>query len=448
MKHLFATLIVLLMGSLSASGQSLHGDWEGVLSLPMGSLKLVLHIDLEGTSPSITLDSPQQGAYKIPTKIEQLEAQALSIAIPQLTMTYQATLTSEGTLQGTFQQGGVKLPLSFTRALPQAPTASGPHPQSGEEVEFMSADGKTLLSGTYLAPEHAPQETAILLIAGSGALNRDEEIMGHRPFAVLSDSLLRAGFATLRYDKRGVAKSKGDIKTATFDDFVSDALGGVAYLKHRGYKRIILAGHSEGGMISARIAHLTPQDITAILLLNAPIKPAKEVLIEQNEDLGSISGMTAEQLAKAKRLNRELYELSADPLVSDEAFAQRALEHLEAFLPPSLQGEQREQVKRQMVTEMLYPSVRTMLRVVPLDDLRQVRCPILALQSEQDMQVSPSNADVLQEAIPTAHIRRVPHTNHLMQPSSTGLPTEYASIKTTLAPNAWQAILELLSLVP
>lgn len=440
-------MIVLLLASLSSVGQSLHGDWEGALQLPMGSLKLVLHINQEGASPTITMDSPQQGGYDIPMHIERLDNQGLRATIAKLMMSYEGTLTAEGELQGTFEQGGTKLPLSFKRQPPKDKPTPLANLKAAEEVTFVSQDGKTTLAGTLSTPLKDDRKTAILLISGSGGLNRDEAIMGHRPFAVLSDSLITAGFTTLRYDKRGIAKSQGDFKTATIDDFVSDALGGVRYLQSRGYTRIILAGHSEGGVVSARIARLIPQNLTAILLLNAPIKPTKEVLIEQNEALGKASGLTGEHLAKAARLNRELYDLSANPEVSDETLAERAMKHLEDFLPASLQGELREQTKRQMVAEMLLPSVRTMLRCSPLEDLRLARCPILAIQSEQDMQVLPSNVDVLQEAIPSAHIRRIPKTNHLMQPSTTGLPSEYASIKTTLAPHAWEAILELLSLV-
>lgn len=439
--------MVLLLASLSGMGQSLHGDWEGTLRLPMGSLKLVLHINQEGSTPTITMDSPQQGAYDIPMHIERLDSQGLRGIIAKLMMSYEGSLTEEGVLQGTFEQGGTKLPLSFKRQSAKDKPAPLPNLKAAEEVTFVSQDGKTTLAGTLSTPLEGDRKTAILLIAGSGGLNRDETIMGHRPFAVLSDSLVTIGFTTLRYDKRGIAKSQGDFRAATIDDLISDALGGVNYLQSLGYTRIILVGHSEGGVISARIARLCPQNITAILLLNAPIKPLKEGLIEQNETIGKASGFTGEYLAKVNRLNRELYDLSANPKVSDETLAERAMEHLEEFLPASLQGEQREQTKRQMVAEMLLPSVRTMLRCTPLEDLRRVRCPILALQSEQDMQVLPSNADVLQEAIPTAHIRRIPNTNHLMQPSTTGIPSEYASIKTTLAPHAWAAILELLSLV-
>lgn len=448
MKHFLTTLFVLLGMGVSAFGQGLHGDWEGTLKLPMGSLKLVLHINLQGDTPSVTMDSPQQGAYSMQMQIDHLDTQSLKVAIPNLMMRYEATLGKDNKLQGTFEQGTTTMPLSFSRQEPRAAPRPLPNLREAKEVQFVSQDGSTQLSGTLSTPLARDRQVAILLIAGSGALDRDETIMGHKPFAVLSDSLVTAGFSTLRYDKRGVGKSQGDFRLATIDSFISDAIGGVAYLKSCGYKRIILAGHSEGGIIAGRIAHLRPQDITAILLLNAPIKPLKEGLIEQNEAIAKAHGSSPEQLSEVSRRNRVLYNLSADPNVSDETLAKRSMEELEGLLPPDLSHEQREQIKKQTTSQILLPSVRTLLRCQPLDDLRLVQCPILAIQSEQDLQVLASNADILQEVIPSAHIRRIPSTNHLMQPSTTGLPTEYASIQTTLATNAWEAILELLNLVP
>lgn len=436
---------LVLLTSLVGSAQGLHGDWAGTLSLPMGKLKLVLHIDLQGEKPSITMDSPQQGAYGLRTQIERLEEKSLRISIAQLMLSYEAELRASDSLVGTFTQGGLRLPLSLARQQSKSTPTQSAQPKNAEELTFLSADGKTKIAGTLSTALSGERKTAVVMIAGSGRMNRDEEVWGHRPFAVLSDSLTKAGYATLRYDKRGIGQSEGQFESATMDDFISDAEGAVLYLKSLGYKRIVLLGHSEGGIISARIARLRPKDIAAILLLNAPVKPLDEGLIEQNEVQAKALGLPAAELERIARINRELYKLSADASISDEVLSKRIQECLELILPASLQGEQRQQVKARMVAEMLLPSVRTMLRCKPLEDLRQVRCPILAVQSELDTQVLPSNIELLRQTIPTAQIRRVPATNHLLQPAQTGLPTEYATIEQTLAPEAWRAIAELLA---
>lgn len=74
---------------------------------------------------------------------------------------------------------------------------------------------------------------AVILITGSGPQNRDEELLGHKPFLVLSDYLTRNGIAVLRFDDRGIGASTGDFKTATSADFATDVEAGVAYLLTR-----------------------------------------------------------------------------------------------------------------------------------------------------------------------------------------------------------------------
>ena len=77
----------------------------------------------------------------------------------------------------------------------------------------------------YLSAAGAPGMS--LVIAGSGPHDRDESLLGHKPFLVLADYLTRKGIVVLRADKRGVGKSIGDYATATTTDFAADAEAGV-----------------------------------------------------------------------------------------------------------------------------------------------------------------------------------------------------------------------------
>jgi len=97
----------------------------------------------------------------------------------------------------------------------------------------------------------------VVLIAGSGAWDRDETMYGQRPFLVLADCLTRHGIAVLRTDKRGLGESGGGYSTATTADFATDGEAGVTYLEtypevDRG--KIGLVGHSEGGLIACMLA--------------------------------------------------------------------------------------------------------------------------------------------------------------------------------------------------
>ena len=110
------------------------------------------------------------------------------------------------------------------------------------------------LAGTLtLPPASKTPCPAVVFITGSGPQDRDEAVMGHRPFLVLADHLTRHGIAVLRCDDRGVGKSTGNFARATHHDFVADTLAAFDYLKTRKEvdpRRIGLLGHSEGGLIA------------------------------------------------------------------------------------------------------------------------------------------------------------------------------------------------------
>lgn len=117
------------------------------------------------------------------------------------------------------------------------------------------------LAGTLTVPPGTQRFPAIVIIAGSGPNDRNEEIAGHKPALVLADALTRRGYAVLRYDKRGVAKSTGDDSSATTLDFASDVTAALAYLRSRpdvDGARVGLIGHSEGGTIAAIVAAKDP----------------------------------------------------------------------------------------------------------------------------------------------------------------------------------------------
>lgn len=446
MRRLIIGLLAILPFIGTAQAHRLAGRWVGNLSTPMGKLRLVLHVEVSEKT-IIKMDSPYQGAYGIPTDSALVEETCLSFDISQLMLTYRGCLDSEQRLSGTLIQGGMMLPLHFERQDSIAPSLIVPHSRDTEVVFTSHGDSTVRLAGTLARPLAGVHDRgiALVLISGSGKHDRDELIVGHRPFAVLSDSLARYGYTTLRYDKRGAGASGGSFETATLDDFALDAMGAVHFARMQGFDRVVLAGHSEGGLVAALVAKQWPREVSAILLLNAPIKPGKIVLLEQTDTLARASGITGQALERNRHINRELYHLSADPNVSNEQLKARAKELLTPLLLTTATEAQRKQMLDATLAGMTLPSTRGLIQSQPLEELRQVRCPILAVQSGMDMQVLPSNADVLEEAIPTARIRRVPATNHLMQPCDDGHPMHYASISTTLAPTAWRAILELLS---
>lgn len=127
-------------------------------------------------------------------------------------------------------------------------------PQEPEkEVVYENQNAGIKLAGTLTLPRSEGQFPAVILITGSGQHDRDESVLGHRPFLVLADNLTRRRIAVLRVDDRGIGGSTGNFSLATSEDFAGDVLAGVEYLKSRkdiDPKQIGLIGHSEGGLIS------------------------------------------------------------------------------------------------------------------------------------------------------------------------------------------------------
>ena len=151
---------------------------------------------------------------------------------------------------------GVKQPVSYI----------------SREVQFINEKEKIELSGTLTLPAKKGKFPAVVLISGSGPQNRDEEILGHKPFLVLADNLSRNGIAVLRYDDRGTAKSKGLFRPATAENYAEDARAAVEYLKKHPNihsNKIGLIGHSEGGNIAPMLA-AQDADISFMVLMAAP----------------------------------------------------------------------------------------------------------------------------------------------------------------------------------
>ena len=146
-----------------------------------------------------------------------------------------------------------------------------PIPYLSKEIFFYNKDS-TRLAGTITFPKEGDSLKAVVLISGSGPQDRDEEILGHKPFKVLADYLTRKGIVVLRYDDRGYAKSEGQFRPATSMDYSYDALAAVEFLKQ--YKevsinKIGLIGHSEGGNIAPVVATMDSM-INFVILLAAP----------------------------------------------------------------------------------------------------------------------------------------------------------------------------------
>ena len=454
-KYLPCWLVTLLL-SLNigvVSAQSLSGTWYGTISLPFGAeLSLVIHLTEEKESWGGTMDSPDQNAFDIPLSEVKMENTSLYFSQKELSISYKGVLNNKGAFEGTFEQNGFSLPLLLSREnyryRPQTPQA--PFPYHEEECTFFSEKQESItLSGTLTFPKNTSTPLpVVLLLTGSGPQDRDETLMGHKPFALIADTLTRAGFAVLRYDDRGVGKSTGYFAKASIQDLKNDALCAIRFLQQHpkiDTKRIYLLGHSEGGIIASMIAAQHQQDIAGIVLLAAPIQPLVELLPMQAKAIGALEGLDNATLDENNRINKDLLSIAVDSMQSEQELKKALSNYIHSYASqhPLLSPLQQKQLEEQALA-LLQPGIRSLLSIRPLEYLSQITCPIIALQGEKDVQVLPLNIDLLKEHCPKARTQLFAGLNHLFQPASTGSPREYARIEITIAPEALGWLVEQL----
>jgi pimeloyl-ACP methyl ester carboxylesterase len=299
------------------------------------------------------------------------------------------------------------------------------------------------LAGTLTLPQGNGPFPAAILITGSGPQDRDESLMGHRPFAVLADYLTRHGIAVLRYDDRGTARSTGSFEGATTADFATDAAAAYAFLRGRpgiDRNKIGYIGHSEGGMVGPLAAPDSP-GLAYMVLLAGPGERTRDLLEAQRRAIGQTMGLSAAELDQAGPLNSRLLEIAAGDLPQAEAeAAMRAVLTDEALAGAGLTPAQRDL----MMARVLDPWFRWFLRYDPGPALRALHMPVLALNGSLDRQVLPeANLAGIRAALagnPDVTITLLPGLNHLFQNARTGGIGEYAEIEETMAPVALQTV--------
>ena len=279
-----------------------------------------------------------------------------------------------------------------------------------------------------------------------------------KPFLVLSDFLTKNGIAVLRYDDRGTAASSGDFKTATSVDFASDVEAGVAFLKTRkeiNKKKIGLIGHSEGGIIAPMVAN-SSKDVAFIVLLAGTGIPGDQLLLMQQELIGKVSGMNESDLKQAKAVNVGAYEIIAKNQSAEQLkieltkYIKKALTEINNSMKP--EGINEDDFVKLQVDQMISPWMIFFLKYNPAIALEKVKCPVLAINGEKDLQVPPKeNLEAIKKALAKGGNKKVtaielPGLNHLFQECKTGSPAEYATIEQTFSPTALTEILKWIQL--
>jgi pimeloyl-ACP methyl ester carboxylesterase len=347
-------------------------------------------------------------------------------------------------LTGAFGFLGCFLPAEFlkrTQATVYFPVRSStseeelgrkPYPYGEEDVAYENKTQGHKLAATLTIPQDKGPFPAVVLITGSGPQDRDETIMGYKPFLVLADYLTRRGIAVLRADNRGVGKSTGQFSGATTADFATDTEAGIAYLKARpevNPKMIGLIGHSEGGIIAPMVAARNP-DVAFITMLAGTGVPGDEIIDMRVELLAGITGKSREEALKDSEKQRKILEIVKQN--ADDGLMEKQLrEELADEMSSAQIGD--------LIRQLNHRWLRFFITYDPTQALRKVTCPVLALHGDKDLLVAAKqNLPPIRKALEAAgnrnfEIDELPGLNHLFQTVNRA-PSEQAATEETISP--------------
>lgn len=456
-------ILILVVLTLPAPAQdrtkrAIEGNWLGILEVSGLKLRLVLKVAKTGRGYAAKFDSPDQGARDLPIDTVTLAGDKMSLSAADFGMSYEGTLNEKGDeISGTFRQGAGSTPFVFKQIVevpknkrPQDPNQ--PYPYAVEEVTYKNEKDHIKLAGTLTFPHGAGKFPVVILITGSGTQDRDETIAGHRPFLVLADYLTRQGIAVLRVDDRGIGGSGGNPLSATTENLAGDVLAGIEFLKTRKKidpKYIGLIGHSEGGMIAPLVA-VQSNDVAFIVMLAGPGQTGEELIYTQLPLLQKASGIRSETIAQSVGFQESLLSIIlAEP---DNKLAEQKINELLAQRKAGMnerqikEFEQIETDVKSHLSFLLSPWYRYFLSYNPRPTLEKVKIPVLALNGENDLQVSSKeNLALISAALQAGGnkdftVKSFPKLNHLFQTSRTGLLSEYGEIEETISPPVLETI--------
>lgn len=441
---------------LAAQQSPLVGGWGGALEVQALRLRLTLTVADSGGALHARFVSVDQDGSVFPATVTARGDSAFFEAA-MIGARYRAVLVGRDTLRGEWLQGAGVLPLTMVRGADAAMVARRPQlprppfPYREEQVTVQSVPG-VRLAGTLTLPQGAGPHPAVLLVSGSGPQDRDETLLGHKPFLVLADHLTRRGIAVLRLDDRGIAGSTGAFAAATSDDFARDAEAAVRWLRARpdvADDRVGIVGHSEGGLIAPLVASRTPE-VAFVVLLAGPGTPAAELLMAQGALISRAGGDSDQEVQRTTALQRELFTAIATE--ADSAALHGRLRQIARRFQASLTPEERARPEASDATmaaaidQLIAPWFRWFLRYDPAPALRATRVPVLALNGSLDLQVpADENLAGIQRALAAGGnrdvtVEKLPGLNHLFQTARTGAPSEYAQIEETFSPAALRRI--------
>lgn len=454
-------------GAASAPAASTAQTWQGEIDAGVAKIGFiaVLTPGADAAEWTGTMDIPMQGVRGAALKDVSASDKAVRFTFvfpgaPSAVIDLVVDAEDASKAAGTISQGGGSYPVTANRLkegeAPKGPERpqhpKPPYPYGASEIKFEGGAEGVTLAGTLTVPEGEGPFPGVVLVSGSGPQDRDETLLGHKPFLVLSDALTRAGIAVLRYDDRGVGASTGEFLAGTTDDFADDAQKAVKALAGQAKvdpKRVGIIGHSEGGLIAPMVAS-RDAGVAFIVLLAGPGTDGKETLRDQIRAIQVANGVPEDNVAKQVEVQQALLQMVIDgaPAAELETGMRRLIAVQYGMIEPT--AEQLTQIPDQAVEGALagLTSVwmKRFLAVDPRTYLQKVKVPVLALNGLLDTQViADINLPEIRKALVAAGntditCLGIKGVNHLFQTAQSGSPAEYATITETFSPGALEKI--------
>ena len=439
MKRLLSLYLICLL-ALTSYAQSSQ-TWSGKLNLGTQELSIGFTIKtLADGQLSCTMDIPEQGAKNFPVQLTKNDADSLCIAIPALRASYNGQKTSATIIQGSFSQHGYNFSLNLTlseiAALNRPQTPTPPFAYTTQEVTFHSPKTNATLAGTLTYPINYSENTkhstpVVLMVTGSGAQNRDEEVFDHKPFLVLADYLAKNGIASLRYDDRGVASSTGNPSGTTADN-LADAEAGIQYLRSLNqFSKVGVLGHSEGGTIAFTMG--ANQSVDLLISLAGAAAKGMDILIGQNKAIMQLQGVPQEMTTDYATALQIVFQDRIDnkAIANPTQYIAEICLNNQLTLPAALTSN-----LEQYITSggdwMTY-----FLANDPAPAISQITCPVMAINGTLDMQViSQDNLPIIQQHLPKCEkhlIKEYDSLNHFFQHCTPATALSYGQIQETIS---------------
>ena len=438
MKRLLSLCMISLF-ALTCVAQQVQ-TWSGELSLGANKLNISFNIKTLADNQQVcTMDIPEQGAKDFPVELVKNDVDSLIIAMPALQANYKGHKVSSESIKGYFTQIGYTFsldltPRKITLNRPQTPTP--PFAYKTQEVTFLSPKNNATLAGTLTYPVHYNEQNAhstpvVLMVTGSGAQNRDEEVFDHKLFLVIADYLAKNGIASLRYDDRGFASSTGNIDGTTADN-LTDAQAGIEYLRSlKQFGKVGIIGHSEGGTIAFMLG--AKHSVDFLISLAGAAARGVDLLVGQNKAILPLQGIPQEIANDYANVLKEIFEdrIQGNKIDNPSQYVASICENHKINLPLQLM------TNLEKCISFGGQWIDYFLAYDPTTAIRQITCPVMALNGTLDMQVlCQDNIPLIKQHLPENKqhlIKEYEALNHFFQHCTPATALNYGQIEETIS---------------